>query len=675
MRCLKCQAENLESSTVCNACGEALFAVCVRCHAQANTARARFCDQCGSALHAGSASGTAAASLEAERRHLTVLFCDVVGSTSLSHDLDPEDLREIVTGYHARCAEVVSRFEGHIAQYLGDGVLVYFGFPRAHGDDASRAVRAGLGILQELKSLTAAGRPLKLRIGVYTGVVVVGPVGVDQSQRLAVGEAPNLASRVQSRAKPNTLVISETTFRLVSDHFECVELGEHWLRGLPAKERLYRVVAEPSARLRQRSTVNASALPFVGRADETELLLASWERTCRDNGHVVTIRGEPGIGKSRLLQRVKEQVETAGGHVLECRCSPYYQTTALHPIAELLARNLGATDLADAAARHEKIAAELSVLSLSQEAVALLAALGALTADERTRQLQLSAQKLRQRTLEAVVQWLVNLAAEAPTLFIIEDLHWADPTTVELVRLLVQRQPGQLLSCLTTRPEFDGVVNRGRMCIELNLGPLKRDEVTTMIHHLAGERRLSDETIAKVFERTTGIPLFVEEVTKAVLEISGLPPVSAVSERYERQGLQGSDPIPATLRDSLAARLDRLNGSKITAQLAATLGRVFRYDLLRAVSSKDEAALQIDLNSLVAAELIFREGDSARPVYSFKHALIRDAAYDSLLRSTRQDYHRRIAEALLQLSPDAAAIEPEVIATHFEGAGLREEAA
>jgi class 3 adenylate cyclase/predicted ATPase len=614
---------------------------------------------------------------EAERRQLTVLFCDLVDSTKLASQLDPEDLREVVRAYQEACAKVIARFEGHIAQYLGDGLLVYFGYPLAHEDDAQRAVRAGLGIVEavgQLNTRLAQGRGVRLavRLGIHTGLVVVGEVGGGTRQeQLALGETPNLAARLQGIAAPNTVVISAATHQLLGGFFACQSLGTLPLRGIAQPLEVYKVLYEGMARSRLEAAGSTGLTPLVGREQEVALLLERWTQVKDGLGQVVLLSGEAGIGKSRLVQVLKEHVAAEFQTWLTpCQCSPYYQNTALYPMIELLER------VALHFEREESPQQKLRKLEgfLVQyglplaEAVPLFTSLLSLPLLADYAPLTVSPEQQKQQTLHALLTILLRIAEQQPLLFVIEDLHWVDPTTLELLSLLVDQGPtARILALLTCRPDFSPLWTGRAHLTQLTLPRLPRRQAAEMTHQVAHGKALPPEVVEQVVAKTDGVPLFVEELTKMVLE-SGL--LREGEDRYELTGPLPPLAIPATLHDSLMARLDRLATVKGIAQLGATLGREFAYDLLQAVSPWDETTLQRGLHQLVEAEFLYQQGLPPQATYLFKHALIQDTAYQSLLRSTRQQYHQRIAQVLEGRFPEICAMQPELLAHHFTEAGL-----
>jgi class 3 adenylate cyclase/predicted ATPase len=614
----------------------------------------------------------------AERRQLTVMFCDLVDSTALAERLDPEDYREIVGQYQRTCESVIAPFEGRIAQYLGDGLLVYFGHPIAHEDDARRAVHAGLGILEGLEQLNQRleaerGVRVAARLGVHTGLVVVGDVGgPGRHEQLAVGETPNVASRLQALAAPGTLLVSAATHRLVHTFFTFQDLGEHAVKGLSAPLRVYRVLEESGARSPLELTRASGLTSLVGRQREVKLLADEWAQVRKGAGRVVLISGEAGLGKSRLVEVLKDHVAGDRHAWLECRCSPYYQHTALYPLIDLLQRRLGWRREHSAAERLEKLEALLAPYEVPlPEVVPLVAALLALPLPaDRYPPLAMSPQRQRVRTLEAIVSVLGAIATRQPLLFIVEDLHWVDPTTVELLGLLLDRNP-PLLIVLVFRPEWALPWNGGRDYSRIALSPLSRDEAATLVTHVAGDKRMPEPVLQRLVANTDGNPLFVEELTKTVLE-SGV--LREAEDRYEVAAPSLTLAIPTTLHDSLIARLDRLGPAKSVAQLAAVLGRTFPYELLQAMSAADVATLDRALAQLLDAGLLYEQRPRPHARYLFKHALIQEVAYQSLLRSVRQQYHQRAAEVLSEKFPETAETHPELVAHHYTEAGLAAQA-
>ena len=576
---------------------------------------------------------------DAERRQLTVLFCDLVDSTVLARQLDPEELREVVRAYQDACAKVIARFEGHIAQYLGDGLLVYFGYPLAHEDDAQRAVRAGLGMIEAVGQLNTRlgqerGVQLAVRLGCHTGLVVVGEVGSGTRQeQLALGETPNLAARLQGLAAPNTLVISAATWQLLRGFFACQSLGTPLLKGFAQPLEVYQVLSESTARSRLDAAGSTGLTPLVGREQEVGLLLERWAQVKDGLGQVVLLSGEAGIGKSRLVQVLKEHVASAPqAWLTPCQCSPYYQNTALYPLIDLLERVALRFEREESSEQKlRKLEGFLVQYGLPlAETVPLFATLLSLplTADYVPQ--TVSPEQQKQKTLQTLLTILLRIAAQQPLLLVMEDLHWVDPTTLELLSLLVDQGPtARILVLLTFRPDFSPPWTGRAHLTQVTLNRLPRRQAAEMTGRVAHGKALPPEVVEQVVAKTDGVPLFVEELTKMVLE-SGL-----LQEREERYELTGPLPplaIPTTLHDSLMARLDRLATVKGLAQLGATLGREFSYELLQAVAPWDEATLRRGLQQLVEAEFLYQQGLPPQATYLFKHALIQEAAYQSLLQ-------------------------------------------
>jgi class 3 adenylate cyclase/predicted ATPase len=616
----------------------------------------------------------------AERRQLTVMFCDLVASTQLASQLDPEDWRDVVRAYHAACTAIIQRYDGHIAQLLGDGLLLYFGYPHAHEDDAQRAVRAGLGMIAALRDLNQAlqqakGIQLAIRLGVHTGLVVIGAMGgPGRQEHLALGEVPNIASRIEGLAAANTVAISEATYRLVQGYFACQDLGAHALRGVTEAMRLYHVLGESGATSRLEVAQPRGLTPLVGREQEVGLLLERWEQVKAGHGHVVLLTGDAGIGKSRLIQILKEHVANEPHVRWECRSAEYSQNTVLFPLIDLFQRLLRFEAQETPDAKVEKLEHALSQYRLPLEAsVPLLAPLLSVPLPEHSYPpLNLSPQRQRQKTLETIVALLQELAERHPVLFILEDLHWTDPSTLELMSLLLDQTPtASLLVLLTCRPHFQPPWHHRSYLTEMTVHRLSHAQVAQMVAGMTDGKTFPAAVLQQVMTKTDGVPLFVEEITQAILKSGQL---KAVDGHYELVGSLSTFAIPATLQDSLMARLDRLVTAKAVAQYAAVIGRQFPYALLQAASQLDEAMLPYELGRLVEAEIVYQSGVPPQATYTFKHALIQDTAYQSLLKSTRQQYHQCIAQVLTERFPETAETQPELVAHHYTEAGLGEQA-
>jgi class 3 adenylate cyclase/tetratricopeptide (TPR) repeat protein len=614
----------------------------------------------------------APAPAQAERRQLTVMFCDLVGSTALSTGMDPEDLRDVIASFQNRCSAAIRRYDGFVAKYMGDGILVYFGYPRAHEDEAERSVRAGLDIVDAMAELNAAvprppGVELAVRIGIATGPVIVGDqIGEGTASETAVvGETPNLAARLQALAQPNQIVVSAATRAMLGDHFDLEDLGASELKGFAEPVPAWRVLSVRDVESRFAATRTGSAAPLVGRQEEMGLLLRAWEGSRHGRGQVVLIQGEAGVGKSRLVEGLREA--TAQDHVwVAIRCSPFHTASASHPIIEHLKRVFG-WQPEDTAPQHlAKLEAGLAgfkTLPLS-ESVRLFGDLMSVPAPEdRYPRLPMTAQQQRDATLDAIVAWLIELAEGTPVLMAWEDLHWADPTTLETLGMLIERTPtAALLVVATYRPELTPPWPQRSHMIPITLNRLERPEVETMVSHLAGGRPLPGEVVDHIVAKADGVPLYVEELTKAIL---GSRVLEVRGDAYVLTGSLAQLHIPATLQDSLMARLDRAPRSREVAQLGSVLGREFAYDMISALAGLEEEMLQGGLGQLVADELLYQRGRPPRSRYLFKHALIQDAAYQSLLKRTRQQYHERAAKLLEDRFPEVASTQPELVVHHY----------
>jgi class 3 adenylate cyclase/predicted ATPase len=637
-----------------------------------NPPSAAFCRQCRSALGPFGPDPQNLPSRIAERRQLTVMFCDMVGSTALSGRLDPEELYELTREYQIVCTEAITREGGYVAQYLGDGLLAYFGYPAAHEDDAVRAARAGLGIVAAVSKLQ---KSLHVRVGIHTGLAVVEQSqGQSDSPNITItGETPNITSRLQAIAESDTVVISEATHRLIEGFFVCRSLGKPSLKGVARPFELFLVLDESGVQSRFDRAVLTGLTPFVSREKELELLLQSWEHACAGHGQVVLLSGEPGIGKSRLMRVLKERTTIAGIAELGIRCSQYYQDSALYPVITFLQRLFQFQRNDDTAAQFDKLEKTLQAPGLDLfENVPLFADLLSLPGSKRYPSLGLSPEKQRQRTCEAIIDWLLKVAEQTPTRIIVEDAQWSDPSTLELISQLIERIPrARLFLAMVFRSDFVLPWRSQPHIQALNLGRLSKSATESMTRSIARGKLLPGDVLAEIGAKTEGVPLFVEELTRMILESGKL---RELSDRYESIGSLPSLTIPSTIYESLMARLDRLGTAKEVAQLAATIGKEFSYELLHIVSPLDEAKLTGALNKLVDAELLEQRLRPPRTYYSFRHALIRDAAYESLLRSRRRQYHGDIARALEKHFPETIESQPELLAHHFAEAGLIEQA-
>ena len=680
MQCPQCHAENREGSRFCAECGASLAGACPDC-GFANYPNAKFCGGCGKTLSAPSAPETTRKreAAEPERRQLTVMFCDLVGSSALAERLDPEELHQLLAQYQDACAEVIRRYEGYIARYVGDGLLVYFGYPQAHEDDAQRGVRAGLGIVDAIRDLeTKMANPnvnLAVRIGITTGLVVAGDIGSGErvEEKAIVGETPNIAARLQALAKPNKVLIGASTQRLVEGLFDCDELGAQNLKGISQAVTAYRVRAESSAPSRFEASATRRLTPLVGREAEIGLLLNRWGQAKDAEGQVVLLSGEAGVGKSRIVRAFRDRLEAEPLNRVLYYGSPYHQNSPLYPAIDQLERRLRFEKDDETTQKLDKLDVVLNDLSLPvADCAPVLASLLSLPIDRRYPALELDPGQLKKKTLEALVAMIQAMSSQQPVLMVVEDVHWIDPSTQELISLLIEQlQSTRSLLLLTFRPEFQSRWGGYTHCTSLTFNRLSRKESAAMITKVTKGKTLPDEVLDQIIGKTDGVPLFIEELTKTVLESDLL---KDSGDRYVLSGPLPALAIPASLQDSLMARLDRLAPVKEVAQLAAALGRTFTHQLLAAVSPLDDKELEDALSQLVQAELIYRRGLPPDVTYEFKHTLVQDAAYQSLLKSKRQRYHQKIARALEEQVATTAETEPEVLAYHYTEAGLAEQA-
>jgi class 3 adenylate cyclase/predicted ATPase len=601
----------------------------------------------------------------AERRQLTVMFCDLVGSTALAAKLDPEDLHGVIGVYHRCCTELVERYGGFVAKYMGDGVLAYFGYPEAHEDDSERAVRAGLAVVETAQKLvTVAGSPMHVRIGIATGLVVVGDlVGSGEAQeRGVVGETPNLAARLQGIAEPDRVVIADGTRKLLGDLFELRDLGLTELKGVAKPVQAWAALRESRVESRFEALHPRGLTALVGREEEFELLLRRWRRAKATEGQVVLVSGEPGIGKSRLTAELQERLRDDPHIRLRHFCSLQHRDSALYPFIARLERAAGFEREDDAAARLGKLEALLaSSGELNAERAGLFADLLGLALGSRYPAPPEDPQRRRQLTLTAFVEELATLSRHRPALLIFEDAQWADSTSLELLDRMVELAPRlPVLMIVTFRPEFSAPWMGQAHVASLSLSRLAQRETAALVEGVTGGKSLPPEILNRIVDYTDGVPLFIEELTKNLLE-GGLLREEAGSYALA---------IPSSLQDALMARLDRLSGAKLVAQTAAVIGREFSYELLRAVTSISEEELLAALQRLGGSELIFQRGEPPQSRYTFKHALVQDAAYHSLLRATRSVQHRRVAEALEEQFPETVEQQPELLAYHYTEAGV-----
>ena len=681
LRCSKCRAESPEGKKFCGDCGAALENRCPQCGAE-NLPGKRFCSDCGAPLAAiaptQSSSPTkptaelhlptrprgAATTPDGERRHLTVLFSDLVGSTEIAAHLDAEDWREIAAQYQRTAAASVTRFGGHVAKYLGDGLMVYFGWPEAHEDDAERAVRAGLVLVDDVDALNdrlPAEHKVKLsvRVGIETGSVVIGRGGGQEAD--VFGDVPNVASRVQAAAEPDSVLITAAVHRLVSGLFVVEDRGAHQLKGIERPLQLYRAIQPTAVRRRTRGAVARSLTPFVGREDDMRLLLSRWERAREGQGQLALVIGEPGIGKSRLLEEFRARIREDLHLWVECAGEQLFQSTPFHTVTQILDQGLGWRGDESPEERVAQLELRLERAGLKvSESVPLIAEMLNLPIPDRYPKPMFAPEQKRKRLLANIAGWVLNVSRLQPMIVAMEDLHWVDPSTLELTQTLVEQAATVPLMLLyTARPEFRTPWPMRAHHAQITLNRLTERHTREMVTGVVARQSLARDLIDAVVKRTDGIPLFAEELTRLILEGEGRPQL--------RQ-------IPATLHDSLAARLDRLGPAKEVAQVAAVIGREFSYGLLQAVAAIGETELQSALERLADAELIYARGIGPEATYQFKHALIQDAAYEALLKSRRRELHRRVAQMITERFASVADVQPEVVARHWTDAGETEPA-
>jgi class 3 adenylate cyclase/tetratricopeptide (TPR) repeat protein len=632
-------------------------------------AQSHFCNRCGAALVDVPASG--------ERRWLTVMFCDMVESTKLAQRLDAEDLQLVVSAYQEACARAVRNFDGHIAQYLGDGVLVYFGYPRAHEDDAIRAVESALEIHAAVPAINSSvshrlrsriDRPLAVRIVIHSGEVVLSDLGRGSDQhRLALGDTLNITARLQGIARPGETLISAATQRLVRGAFATVDLGNVRLKGVAEPVGAHRVVASSGARSRLERSARAGLTPLVGREQEIALILDRWEQTVEGRGQAVLISGDPGIGKSRLVAVVDERIAAESLTLFMCRCSVDYRNSAFHPIVRMLEQRLGIEDGDSEEQRSVKVESGLQAAELPSRHIRPLVGLLSVRAQRHVDAPPAQGENPRNELLDSLTACVLQLSGDRPLVLVVEDLHWIDPSTLELLgRLLARTSREHVLLLFTFRPSFAIPWDPGPQLVSIALSPLTRDQVAELCTAVAGGRTLPAPVLAELVAKADGVPLFAEELTRTVLE-SDL--IEEHSGRLVLAGPLRDLSIPSTLQESLMSRLDGVGPAKELAQLCAVVGREVSHELVQAVSRLPGDVLQANLQRLIDAGLLTREGAPDQSRYIFRHALIHETAYDSLLRSERQELHARIARILEQRLRKQRAVPPEDLARHYERAG------
>ena len=683
MQCSSCGSTAPRGKRFCADCGAVLRQQCPVCGSESLPGK-KFCADCGTSLLTMESAAVPPPPAEpattfldpesesAERRQITVLFCDLVDSTALSTRLDPEDLRDVIRAFRTQAEDVIRRHDGFVAKFMGDGLLAYFGYPHAFEDDAEQGVRAGIALVGAIRKIKIPDGQLQARVGIATGLAIVGDlIGSGSAQeRGVIGETPNLAARLQSLAAPGTVVISSSTRRLTGDLFTYRDLGAFEMKGFRGLVPAWQVIAESKLESRFEA-LRPRQCPLVGRDNELKLLLHSWTEARSGRGRVVLISGEPGIGKSRLAAALLEIIQAEPHIRLRYFCSPHASDSALHPVISRIERAAGFSFDDSAEAKRGKLMALLEPSSPTAEEFALLATLLSI-ADGDPGVASLTPQKRKELTLLALCRQFGQLARRRPILMVWEDIHWIDPTSLDLLDRLIERAAGMpVLVVATFRSDFTPPWQGQAHIAPLALNRLDRSANLALLNSLTDGKQLTSELIDEIMLRTEGVPLFVEELTKAVLENG------ALSEQTDQAAADGSPilSVPDTLQASLMARLDRIAPAREVAQIGAAIGREFSFELVAAISGRPTSEVEMALDQLETAGLVTRRGVPPEAHYIFKHVLVQDAAHDSLLRRRRRLLHARIARALEQQRPELVQTQPEVLAYHFTEACLWVEAA
>jgi len=683
MLCEKCGFNNPEGMHFCGQCATPLNTICPNC-SFSNPFDFEFCGQCATRLsktqktdHHHTTSTQTLRQQDAERRQLTVLFCDIVDSSALSERIDPEELRDIMRDYRNTCNDIVNDYGGYVAQYLGDGILVYFGYPHAHEDDAQRATFAALEMVKHVPKQVYSTQQsgdiqLAVRIGIHTGLVVIGEIGGGDTRSMALGETPNIAARLQGYASENTVVISGSTHQLLGQRFECQTLGTHMLKGFSHPFNLFHVQQIRGNKNRFIKTKRPAHAMLIGRDQETGLLIERLNQARKGVGQVVLLSGEPGLGKTRMVQMVCEKVENENCLFLDCYGALYYKNSFLYPIMDMARRIIGLTEDDPPQKQISRIEKTIATLGMEPKTVTpVLAELLSISLPGKTiadaAGTNSTPQQKKQQTFDVLIDILQAVAQQRFVLLVVEDLQWIDPSTIELLSLLVD-QPGlsNIFTLITFRNDF-APPWKNRTCLtQITLNRLTQKQSGSMIRQLCRGKTLPLEVFAEITNKTDGIPFFVEELTNAVLRSSLLV---EKEDHFELGHHMSQLEIPSTLQDSLMSRLDNLGDDKELAQLSATLGREFTYELLLAAALQSEPNLQSSMSRLINAELFVQNGKPPKAHYRFQHALVREAAYQSLLKRTRQKYHQRISTLIKEKFPQLVTDNPEILAHHYTEAG------
>ena len=674
MQCPACKVDLSEESKFCHQCGTALLQACTAC-GHGNTPQSRFCNECGARLAPGMpavadasrATAPASPGSSAERRQLSVMFCDLVGSVALAERLDPEDLHDLLAAYQRRGAEIVQAAGGLVARYQGDGILAYFGYPVAREHDAEQAINTGLELVEAVGRLAPANETLQVRVGIATGVVIVGElVQSAQVDELPIfGETPNLAARLQAIAGPNAIVIDDRTHRLTGRLFEYDDLGMQQLKGFARPLRAWRVI-ERSAVESRFEALRSADLPLAGRQEELDLLMRRWSFAKAGDGQVVVLSGQAGIGKSRLAAALEARLSEHTYARMRYFCSPQHQGSALYPVISQLTTVAGIARTDSDDQKFDKLRSRLGPYVKEPSDLALVADLLSIPTGDRFPQTELSPQMRKLRTFGVLQSTIREISSRQPLLIVFEDAHWIDPTSMELIEHCIDAAEHQrLLVIITSREGFAPPWADRPYVTQLSLNRLPRSQASAIVRHIVGVKRLPEQVFVQILDRADGVPLFVEELTKTVVESEIMRGSGGGSLDHS-----GAQSIPSTLQASLLARLDRLSPVRDVVQIGAVIGREFSSELIRAVYRFSDEQLQEAFDELVAAELIYRRTEPPNEGYKFKHALVQDAAYSTLLRPQRKELHARIAAALEERFPERASTEPEVLAYHFAQADL-----
>lgn len=692
MRCENCGYTHPTVTNFCINCGNPFIVKCNKCKSE-NPPNASFCGTCGH-LVSKQKSNTKTTStdeakytelhlddkgIDGERRQLTVMFCDLVDSTAYSEKFDPEDLQDILRIYHDLCSEVVEDLDGYIAQYLGDGLLVYFGYPSAHENDAENAVRAALEIIKKLEQVNnnlekSKGINLRVRIGIHTGIVVVGNIGSGEKQeKIALGDVPNIAFQIQELCATNTINVSSVTHNLVEDSYDFNPADKKKLKGAAQKLGLYEVLRERKSIGEPDTKLTTGLTPLVGRKNEINLILDRWERTKEEYGQVVMLTGEPGIGKSRIAKAFRMQLEDKSYQSLKSYCSYYYRNSSLHPEIVNLEKLINFEDNDSNDEKILKLETMLRKFDLSlEDNVPIIAKLLSIPLPDRYQKSSLSPHILKKKTLEALVTFLLAQSVEKPIIKIIEDLQWADPSTIEFLSLLITHIPkSRILLILTFRPEFKVPWHIHSHITQILLNRLTTKQIDEMMDLIAGEKNMPVEIKREIIDKSDGVPLFVEELTKMIIESKDFTEGTESSELHKNFS---RIEIPSKLHNPLMARIDMFSEYKNIMQIGAAIGREFSYELIKSVVPVGENFLNEGLSKFVDAELLYQKGVLPDASFIFKHALVERAAYESILKKKRKQYHRKIGETLEEKFARTSESKPELLAYHFSEADLSEKA-